>query len=81
MTQSNFTTVSLNMTIDHDGHIVILPLTPWLLVMWVMFAFPSLAVCCQHINKVVATIDKAVSTLIISILAVMLMTEVKLCYN
>jgi hypothetical protein len=43
MTQNDFTTISLTLTINHNGQIVIIPITAWLFAMWLLTTLPLIA--------------------------------------
>ena len=74
-------TLYLSLTIQSNGQSYTLPLTPWLLAMWLMTASPALAYLCQTLNKMFTSTDLVVGSLVIGILTIVMAVEVKLCYS
>jgi hypothetical protein len=74
-------TVYLSLTITCNGQNYTLPLTPLLLAMWLMAAFPAVEQAVSFLNKIVISTDMVVGVLVIGFLAIVMSMEVKLCYS
>lgn len=73
-------TVYLSLTIKCNGQSYTLPLTPLLLALFLMAAFPLLEQTISKINQIVLSTDIIIGALVVGLLALVMSLEVKLCY-